>query len=213
MNADNDLFDRWAESYDSESIKVQWHGPAVIFGLMYQYVAAGQALLDLGIGTGLGALPFYKAGLKVSGIDSSPSMLEQCKKKAVGFNLILHDIANTPWSFKENAFDHIISTGVFHSLGDLKSVIGDAARVLKAGGKLGFDFFEYVPDRGDDFNLVSEGIYSHLNTEYNHRVFKHTEEYISGLLSENGFKILHDTEFLASHDSKKYFRVFVSELK
>ena len=59
MNADNDLFDRWAESYDSESIKVQWHGPVVIFGLMYQYVAAGQALLDLGIGTGLGALPFY----------------------------------------------------------------------------------------------------------------------------------------------------------
>ncbi|HDL02839.1 MAG TPA: class I SAM-dependent methyltransferase [candidate division Zixibacteria bacterium] len=213
MSGKDNLFDKWAESYDSESVKVQWHGPAMIFGLMYPYVMAGQTLLDLGIGTGLGAMPFHKAGLKISGIDSSPTMLEQCRKKDLGFDLVLHDLEQTPWPFKENTYNHIISTGVFHSLGDLRDIIGEAARVLKTSGMFAFDYFEYFPDADDDFELYKDGIYTRYNTEYNHKIYKHTEDYISGLLTENNFEILHDAEFLASGKLKKYFRVYVSKLK
>jgi ubiquinone/menaquinone biosynthesis C-methylase UbiE len=55
---------------------MEWHGHEALFGMMFEYVLPGQPILDIGIGTGLIAALFKKAGLEVYGIDISGEMLE-----------------------------------------------------------------------------------------------------------------------------------------
>ena len=54
-----------ATGYDEQARKTNWFGPEVVFGLAFEFVQPNESLLDLGIGSGLSALPFYKAGLKI----------------------------------------------------------------------------------------------------------------------------------------------------
>jgi hypothetical protein len=56
--------DTMAATYDDEAEACGWFGPEVAFGLTYKYVQAGQSILDIGIGTGLGiySIPKSRAG-------------------------------------------------------------------------------------------------------------------------------------------------------
>ena len=69
------------EKYDQEATATGWLGPEVAFGLAYKYINHGQKILDIGIGTGLGSILFYKAGLNVFGMDVSNEMLAACHSK------------------------------------------------------------------------------------------------------------------------------------
>ena len=51
--------------YDFQARQNHWH-PEVLFGLCYEYLHSGDRLLDIGIGTGLGAEPFARAGFQFS---------------------------------------------------------------------------------------------------------------------------------------------------
>ncbi len=210
MANDKDPHGKWADEYDRESIKSQWHGPAILFGLLYPHLKKGDRLLDLGIGTGLGTVSFHRAGLVVHGMDGSPSMLERCAARDLGFTLVEHDLTATPWPYKPAMFKHIISTGVFHFVGDLGGVMAEASRVISPGGLFGFDIHEFRPDESDNYHEVSEGVYSHYDSEYDVHLFRHSAEYVIGLLGRNGFEVVYDLEFLASHDRKSYFRTLVA---
>jgi ubiquinone/menaquinone biosynthesis C-methylase UbiE len=65
------MSDDYASDYDESARSMHWHGPEVLFGLMYEYLKKGQSLLDVGIGTGLSARFFYQAGLQIYGVDGS----------------------------------------------------------------------------------------------------------------------------------------------
>ena len=65
MNKHLEAADGYAGEYDMAGKERSWHGPEIIFGLMYDYIAPGESLLDIGIGTGLDAVIFKKAGLQV----------------------------------------------------------------------------------------------------------------------------------------------------
>ena len=71
MNKHLEAANGYAGEYDKAGKERSWHGPEIIFGLMYDYIAPGESLLDIGIGTGLDAAIFKKAGLQVYGIDGS----------------------------------------------------------------------------------------------------------------------------------------------
>jgi ubiquinone/menaquinone biosynthesis C-methylase UbiE len=49
--------------------------------MCYEYIKSGDALLDLGMGTGLSSVLFVKAGLNITGLDGSLEMLKECQKK------------------------------------------------------------------------------------------------------------------------------------
>jgi SAM-dependent methyltransferase len=76
--------ERMAEVYD------QWPGvpqntDAIVTGLMR--LAERGPILELGIGTGRIALPLAQRGLRVHGIDASPAMVAQLRKKPGGEHL------------------------------------------------------------------------------------------------------------------------------
>jgi len=50
--------DEHASDYDREARETWWFGPKVLFGLCFEYVSPHERLLDIGIGTGLGSMPF-----------------------------------------------------------------------------------------------------------------------------------------------------------
>ncbi|MCP4684539.1 MAG: class I SAM-dependent methyltransferase, partial [bacterium] len=194
MPGQNDPYKSQAETYDSNSVEYEWYGPQVLFGLMYRHIKPEQSLLDLGIGTGLGSLPFHKAGLVISGMDSSQAMLDQCRKKALGFQLTWHDLETTPWPFEDQSFDHVISTGVFHFVGDLRGIFSEVGRVIKGGGTFGFDVDEYTPDTAGEYERASHGVYTRYDEAYDVRLFRHSGKYLFEVFKETGFEMMHDLE-------------------
>lgn len=198
--------DSWADEYYDKSREMGWYGPQVLFGLMYSHIHSGESLLDLGIGTGLGPMKFHEAGLVISGIDSSPAMLEKCNEKHPPFTLIQHDLTNPPWPFDDKDFHHIMSTGVFHFFGELDNALREVARIIRPGGVFGFDFYEYDARNIEGYDEAAHGVYSKLDTEYDIRVFRHSEQYIFAQLSKAGFDLLDDLKFLVSKQDGMYFR-------
>ncbi|MFD5536642.1 class I SAM-dependent DNA methyltransferase [Streptomyces sp. NPDC127079] len=61
-------------------------------------IAEGGPALELGVGTGRVALPLTRSGVAVTGIESSPKMLEQLRAKPGGAELdvVLGDFADVP---------------------------------------------------------------------------------------------------------------------
>jgi len=81
-----------ASKYDREAHETGWFGPEVLFDLCFEYVSPHERLLDIRIGTGLGSMPFARAGLEVSGIDGSAEMLEICRSKDFAEDLRKFDL-------------------------------------------------------------------------------------------------------------------------
>ena len=69
------LHDAYAADYDAQVSAYDCYLAEALFGLCYDFVQPGQSLLDLGIGSGLSAAPFARAGLRVAGMDFAPAML------------------------------------------------------------------------------------------------------------------------------------------
>jgi len=57
--------------------------------MCFEYVNPQDRLLDIGLGTGLGSLPFAKTGLEIFGIDGSGEMLKICKSNPAGYSVSL----------------------------------------------------------------------------------------------------------------------------
>jgi len=148
--------DESAREYDAQSRQYEWHGPEVLFGLAFEYVSAGETLLDMGIGTGLSALPFSKAGLSIVGIDASSDMLDVCRSKNAAWELKKHDILVTPLPCPEGGFDHVIACGVFHLIEKLDPLVAEASRVLKEKGTFVFTFEKHRVGADDAFRFARE---------------------------------------------------------
>ncbi len=124
--------------YDRIAEATGWHGNEVLFGLMYSRLVSGQKLLDIGIGTGMSSALFQRAGLEVTGLDRSDEMLEFCREKGVGEELIQHDLSVAPFPLPDGVFDHAVCSGVLPFLAHPEIVFQEVKRLLKPGGLLGF---------------------------------------------------------------------------
>ncbi len=138
-------------AYDEEAKATGWLGPKLAFSLAAEYIQPGQSILDIGIGTGLGSIPFREAGLTVHGMDVSEEMLDGCRSK--GFtNLTCHDLTRRPYPYASESLDHAICLGVLQFFVDLSPVFRETARILRHGGV----FIFVVLDRteGEALELV-----------------------------------------------------------
>lgn len=94
----------------------------------------GATLLDIGCGTGI-ILDQINGKKKLYGIDLSPNMIEQAKKRLGDkAELKIGDAEVLPW--KSESFDTVCCTFSFHHCPCPEKVILEMNRVLKIGGYL-----------------------------------------------------------------------------
>ncbi len=108
------------------------------------YLNKGEALLDLGVGTGTFAILAAQKGVKVTGVDSSDKMLAMARKKIKKANLdnsielMEIPIINLELYFQENSFDKVTAMLTFSELYEKEQdyCLEQIHRVLKEGGEL-----------------------------------------------------------------------------
>ncbi len=180
------LHDAYAAEYDAQVQAYDCYVADLLFGLCFEFVQPGQRVLDAGIGTGLSAQLFAKAGLTIHGMDFSPAMLDLCRAKGLAAELAEHDLGQLPWPYPTGRFDHVVCCGVLHFIPELDGIFGEAARVLSAGGVFafttrlpatlenypqpyerqivgGFEIFSYAPAHVE--GLVMRHAFTHLKRQ------------------------------------------------
>jgi SAM-dependent methyltransferase len=143
----NQFVGRVAETYDATSPDM--FDPAVIEETVrFLAAAAGNGpALEFGIGTGRIALPLSETGVEVHGIDISPDMIEQLRRKPGS-----EKIATTVGDFAETAVPgefslvYIVYNSICNLLEQAEWVqaFRNAARHLRAGGRFILEL--WVPD-------------------------------------------------------------------
>lgn len=130
-----ELYDRWAETYDSEMAAAGYRHPTICLALLARHLPSGAApLLDAGAGTGLiGEWLRIMGYPHVEALDLSEGMLAQAARK--GVYVALHRLAlGGPLPFADGAYAGIVSAGVFTSGHVGVEGLDELIRVLKPGG-------------------------------------------------------------------------------
>jgi malonyl-CoA O-methyltransferase len=127
-------YDRWAVVYDHDANPL----PALEDPLVREALGdvAGQAVLDLGCGTGRHAVWLAAAGARVTAVDFSEAMLAQARAKpgAAAIQFLTHDL-HQPLPFADGGFDLVVSGLVLEHLRELAGFFGEARRVLRRAGR------------------------------------------------------------------------------
>lgn len=191
----------FAPNYDNYIKTCNWNGPDMLFGLMYEYIAPKQKIMDLGTGTGLSATLFAKAGLEVYGLDGSEVMLQICKEKNIAKQLIQADLSEGKIPV-DQVFDHMVSFAVFHFLGDLLPLFKEINRHIAENGILGFSVDLYNSAKDNDYIETSTtGIFV-KEQEGGPTIYKHSEQYLITTLKTSGFEIIKSSEIQAFIDKE-----------
>jgi ubiquinone/menaquinone biosynthesis C-methylase UbiE len=126
-------YDRWAQVYDHDLNPLLPLEEPLVRAALGE--VRGQAVLDLGCGTGRHALWLAAAGALVTAVDFSEGMLREARSKpgAKAVRFEVHDL-HQPLPFAASTFEAVVSGLVLEHLRDLDLFFGEARRVLRAGG-------------------------------------------------------------------------------
>ena len=146
---------------------IPWPGTAVynaisktnIFQRNYELVArdilnycSGGSILDVGTGPGWLLLKLHQLspGLRLTGVDASPSMVAAARKNLAKARLseiiAVKEGEASDMPFADSSFDLVVSTGSIHHWKDPKAGLNGVYRVLKHGGyALVFDLVSDTP--------------------------------------------------------------------
>jgi ubiquinone/menaquinone biosynthesis C-methylase UbiE len=111
----------------------------VLFGDGREWVGsrASGEVLEVAVGTGRN-FPFYPQGVRLTGIDLSPAMLEIARNRADELDLDADlregDAQELP--FPDASFDTVVCTLSLCSIPDDRRAIAEMKRVLRPGGRL-----------------------------------------------------------------------------
>ena len=139
-----------ARYYDAAHEVMKTLGPDAGF---YQLLAreCGGPVLELGCGTGRVLLPIAAQGLACAGVDSSPAMLAQFRRKPGADAVALTCASMDAFDLGEKRFRLIFSAfRAFQHLETIEQQLGCLARArahLAPGGALAFDVFNPNPAR------------------------------------------------------------------
>jgi ubiquinone/menaquinone biosynthesis C-methylase UbiE len=142
----------------------------------------GDCVLDVGCGNGsLIAAISKNAEVKAFGVDLSPKMIDECKKRYPHISFKVSSGELLP--FDNNAFDCVTMCCVLHHLHTPETFFVEANRILKPGGTLiiGEPWMPVVIRQITDY-IVSPLLRAGDNKLFSHKRFK-------SLFTANGFTI------------------------
>ncbi|MCI0632650.1 MAG: class I SAM-dependent methyltransferase [Actinobacteria bacterium] len=140
-------FDRAADEYD-RTRAISDDAMAQTIELLSSEFAGRGRVLEVGVGTGLLALPLHRADVPLAGIDLTPAMLGKLLDKAGGrppFPLALADATAMP--FPDGAFGGAYLRWVLHLIADWRSALREMVRVVRPGGVVLVNLGEYDDTR------------------------------------------------------------------
>jgi SAM-dependent methyltransferase len=123
-------FDRIADRYD-ETRGGEERGRRTVEDLAPWLVPG--SVLEIGVGTGLVALPLQQRGYAVSGVDLSPAMLARALPR-IGSRVVCADALALPVA--SGSVDNVVFVAALHAIGDTPGALAEGARVLRSGGRL-----------------------------------------------------------------------------
>ena len=134
--------DRWRRYWDKHSAsydKQMRFFDRVLFADSRAWVCALAAghTLEVAVGTGLN-LPFYPAGVQLTGIDFSPAMLGIARRRAehLGHAVDLRQADALALPFPDACFDTVVCTFSLCAIPDEPRAISEMTRVLRPRGLL-----------------------------------------------------------------------------
>lgn len=133
---DSVSFDPAAERYD-ETRRMTAEASRAIADLLGSELAGRGSCLEIGVGTGLIALPLHGAGVRVVGLDLSVAMLRKLVEKTGGrpvFPLLRGDATRLP--FDDAVFGGAVARHVFHLIPRWREALEELIRVVRPGGVL-----------------------------------------------------------------------------
>ena len=94
---------------------------------------SGGSVLDVATGTGLVAEGLLERGLRVTGVDQSPEMLERARAR-FGDRVELVEASAERLPFADASFDHLTFTYLLRYVDDPAATLVELARVVRPGG-------------------------------------------------------------------------------
>lgn len=175
------LFDQYAGRFDDALRSLlDYRAPELIKSLIEpllvaQEIAAGSLqVLDLGCGTGLSGEPLRSWARNLCGVDLSPSMIEEARKRSLYDSLRVGDLESV-LSEEAARWDLIVACDTLVYVGDLHKVFALAFEALVPGGWLVATL--ETPEGSGEIEFKET------------RRFGHAESYLRKLADENGYQI------------------------
>lgn len=97
----------------------------------------GERILDLGCGTGQLTQAIATSGARVTGLDSSPAMIQAARRRYPHLSFVSGDATN--FSFPD-PFDGVYSNAAIHWMNPPEQAVACVARCLRTGGRLAAEF-------------------------------------------------------------------------
>jgi predicted TPR repeat methyltransferase len=159
------LFDQYAPKFEAALVQdLGYRGPALLFKAVLSVRAAVRKpaffkrAIDLGCGTGLVASAFAAQVDHFTGIDLSPGMIERARATGLYAQLEVAEMVEGMRGKPDASADLILAADAMIYLSDLAPLLGEARRVLAAGGLLAFTVETH---RGEGV-ILGEGLrYAH----------------------------------------------------
>ena len=142
------LFDQYAPRFDRALSDLSYSAPAMLRDAVTAHGKRFGTMLDLGCGTGLAGEAFRARVDWLVGVDLSPKMIDEARKKGLYDRLIVGDIAQYLAEQRAGraAFHLVIAADVFAYVADLEDICAAVAQVLAPGGLFGFTVETHAGD-------------------------------------------------------------------
>lgn len=174
------LFNGYAPHFDESLASLRYRAPELLAERLASLMSTGtqSVILDAGCGTGLCGPLLAPAACRLVGVDISPGMLAEAKKRAV-YDELLESELTTYMAGQPAAFDVIISADTLVYIGRLDEPLRAAAECLTARGLLLFTLEQMVEDDGGNGYRVAP-----------HGRFVHRPDYVQTVIEAAGLSLL-----------------------